>query len=618
MKAGFKSILNYKHPFERKKMFKQKNSSKFSTTLLALIMGASVFIGSPAVAKEMIQNVWGELQERPRYGGSISVIGFKEIGEWGLDNYYTWAGALASGAVEMLGVNNWATPRNVDHMKNWWRGDTYKGGLAVGWESPDLGTSIFHLRRGVRWHNLPPTNGREFVADDVVYVFNRLYGLVDGFEKSPHNGHPFYEQIISVKAIDKYTVEFKHPPHPYAMTYFMTAGWADQIAPPREVVEKFGDMKDPANVRGTGPWMVKDYRAGVSMTWQKNPDYWGYDELFPDHKFQLPYADEFKQISINDRPTRLAAIRTAKLDVLSGLTWTDKGISWEEKESLEKTTPDLKFVGYELGGRGIVTRFNAKPFYPDIRVRKALQMAINLDEIAKTWGGGVSKMWPPEANQLCWNYCVEGAYTPFDQLPESIQEGYTYNPKKAKQLLADAGYPNGFKTIVVMPSDQNTDLMEIAKSYLAAIGVDMEIKLMERAAFQKTAFAGNFEMSYKEGFGTGSPDLGGSLGHWGGPEGFDVKPWNIGKVNDESFNALLTEADNTDSLEAFMGKMTDASDYWISQHWMIALAMSADYRGYWPWLKSYRGEYRLGKDFGKGQLYARVWVDQELKKSMGY
>ena len=136
---------------------------------------------------------------------------------------------------------------------------------------------------------------------------------------------------------------------PHAKNYFMTAGWADQIAPPREVVEKFGDMKDPATVRGTGPWMVKDYKANVSMTWQKNPDYWGYDELFPDHKFQLPYADEFKQIFINDRFSRLAAIRTARLDVSDALDMNDRGISWEEKESLEKTT-DLSFVGYELAG----------------------------------------------------------------------------------------------------------------------------------------------------------------------------------------------------------------------------------------------------------------------------
>ena len=168
-----------------------------------------------------------------------------------------------------------------------------------------------------------------------IYLF-RLYGLVDGFEKSTFNGHPFYETLISVKAIDKYTVEFKHKSNPYAINYLMTAGWADQIALPREVVEKFGDMKNPATVRGTGPWMVKDYKANVSMTWQKNPDYWGYDELFPDHKFQLPYADEFKPIFISDRSARVAAIRTAKLDVSDALNMNDRGISWEEKESLEK------------------------------------------------------------------------------------------------------------------------------------------------------------------------------------------------------------------------------------------------------------------------------------------
>ena len=125
-------------------------------------------------------------------------------------------------------------------------------------------------------------------------------------------------------------------------------------------------------------------------------------------------------------------------------------------------------------------RWDKKPFYPDIRVRQALQMSINRSEIAQTWGGGVSKALPPEGNRLCYN-CVPGAYTPFDQLPESVQKTYTYNPKKAKQLLADAGYPNGFKTSIVYSSDQDTDLVEIAKSYFSAIGVDMEIKTLRES-----------------------------------------------------------------------------------------------------------------------------------------
>ena len=422
--------------------------------------------------------------------------------------------------------------------------------------------------------------------------------------------------ISDSKSLRAVKVDDNHASLPY-LFLFMTVDWAEQIAPPREVVEKFGDMKDPMTVRGTGPWMVKDYKANVSMTWQKNPDYWGYDELFPDHKFQLPYADEFKQIFISDRSARMAAIRTAKLDVADALDMNDRGISWEEKESLEKTTPDLSFVDYELAGCGIGMRWDKKPFYPDIRVRQALQMSINRSEIAQTYGSGVSKALPPEGNRLCYN-CVPGYYTPFDQLPESVQEDYTYNPKKAKQLLADAGYPNGFKTSIVYPSDQDMDLVEIAKSYFAAIGVDMEIKILERAAFQSTTLAGNMDMWMDCGWGIGTPDLMGGWGHWGGPEGTDVKPWNERRIDDKKFTAILNRSVKADDVKGYLEGMMEAADYMNSQHWILPLAMNADYRGWRPWLKSYRGEYRIGKDVGKGQLYARVWVDQELKKSMGY
>ena len=122
-------------------------------------------------------------------------------------------------------------------------------------------------------------------------------------------------------------------------------------------------MKDPANLRGTGPWMIKEYREGVSFTLQKNPDYWGYDELFPDHKFQLPYADEFKKVFIDDMSLRLAALRTGKLDVLDNLHMGDRGISWEDKESLDKSTPDLKYVAFEMTGCGLVFRYDKKPFF---------------------------------------------------------------------------------------------------------------------------------------------------------------------------------------------------------------------------------------------------------------
>ena len=92
---------------------------------------------------------------------------------------------------------------------------------------------------------------------------------------------------------------------------------------------------------------------------------------------------------VADKATKLAALRSAQIDVLGPLNFTDVGVTWEERDSLEKTNPDLKYKQFAMAGQSIVMRHGAEPFYPDIRVREALQMAINRDELAATWGGGV-------------------------------------------------------------------------------------------------------------------------------------------------------------------------------------------------------------------------------------
>ena len=127
--------------------------------------------------REMIRNARGEMQEKPQYGGSINVAVAQVPSSW--DPAEEIPG-LGFPTYERLGIGAWAGDRETClRFVNVWFPPIecmVAGMLAESWEQPDPETIVFHLRQGVRWHDIPPVNGREFVADDVVYTLRRHYG----------------------------------------------------------------------------------------------------------------------------------------------------------------------------------------------------------------------------------------------------------------------------------------------------------------------------------------------------------------------------------------------------------------------------------------------------------
>ena len=86
---------------------------------------------------------------------------------------------------------------------------------------------------------------------------------------------------------------------------------------PPEVIDEHGDANDWRNVIGTGPYMITDVVEATSVTWTKNPDYWGYDEKFPENR--LPYFDEIRLLMMEDEATRISAMRTGKIDYMGSV-----------------------------------------------------------------------------------------------------------------------------------------------------------------------------------------------------------------------------------------------------------------------------------------------------------
>ena len=170
-----------------------------------------------------------------------------------------------------------------------------KGHLAESWEFTDPYTYVVHLRKGIHWQNIPPVNGREFTADDVVFHFHRLYGLGSGYTKPSPNmaTSAAFKELISVTVTDKYTVVFKWKTsnRKFIIDTLQEVGTTLCLENP-EAVRKWGDVRDWHHAIGTGPFILKDFVPGSSATLVKNPNYWGHDERYPQNK--LPYIDKLR------------------------------------------------------------------------------------------------------------------------------------------------------------------------------------------------------------------------------------------------------------------------------------------------------------------------------------
>lgn len=349
--------------------------------------------------------------------------------------------------------------------------DVQTGCLATGWELADAGTLIFHIRKGVRFHQKAPTNGRELTADDVVFSLKRLWESPRSYH---YTGLPWDDHFESITAPDKWTVVIKSPPGKMGRV-FETCGDLVRIVP-RDAVEEYGDLKDWRNAIGTGPFLLTDHVSGNSMTFKRNPNYWRNDPLLPENR--LPYLDGVRWVFITDLSTRIAALRTAKVDWLGGRAGV---LGWEDAEPLMASRPELKYKEYNFGVCSAIAFRVDKPELPtyDLRVRRALNMAVDKQTILETYYGGRAEFL---CGQLAPTPEFADMFVPISEYPEPSQELYEYNPEKAKQLLAEAGYPNGFQAEVVCIS-ASVDLLSIVKDYWQKIGVDLNIAVKELGVF---------------------------------------------------------------------------------------------------------------------------------------
>jgi peptide/nickel transport system substrate-binding protein len=325
--------------------------------------------------------------------------------------------------------------------------------LATQWnQSPDGLAYDFELRQAVKFHN-----GDPFTAEDVPFSFERYKGTAATTLKS---------KVKTVEVVSPHHVRFHlHEPWPDFMTFYGTlasgAGWIV----PKKYIQKVGDAEFKNHPIGLGPYRFVSHQAGVELILEANTEYWR----------KTPHVKRLVMKSVPEATTRLAMLKKQEADVTYGIY----GPLAEEV----RRDPNLKLEPVVPPGTQWLV-FTAEPYNPkspwsDQRVRLAANHAINRQAIneAETLGNSV----------------LTGGIVPRKFDFALLLEPYAYDPNKAKQLLKEAGYSNGFDAGECSGDSVYAGVMEAAVNDLAAVGIRARVRPVERAA----AFAAHQEKTFK-------------------------------------------------------------------------------------------------------------------------
>jgi peptide/nickel transport system substrate-binding protein len=315
--------------------------------------------------------------------------------------------------------------------------------LATKWsESADGLTYDFELRQGVKFHN-----GDPFTAEDVQFSFERYKGAGSGELK---------KKVQAVEVVNPHHVRFRlHEPWSDFMTFYGTpatgAGWIV----PKNYTLKVGDAEFKNHPIGLGPYRFVSHQPGVEVVLEANTDYWR----------KTPHVKRIVMKSVPEATTRLAMLKKREADVTYGLY----GPLAEEVQR----DSSLKLEAPVIATQWIVftyEQYDPKSPWADQRVRLAANLAFNRQTTneAETLGHSI----------------LTGSIIPrtFDYaLP---LEPYAYDPNKARQLLKEAGYPNGFEAVECSVDSVYAGVVEALVNDLSVVGIRAKVRPVERAAHQ--------------------------------------------------------------------------------------------------------------------------------------
>ncbi|OGP65199.1 MAG: hypothetical protein A2169_07930 [Deltaproteobacteria bacterium RBG_13_47_9] len=561
-----------------------------------------------------------KVSDKPQYGGSITLAMTLDVNDflpWSLAasapvqmcNEWLWNGDWAKGYAGGYGTGDvgWEASTNLRDLKAYYLAENIRWEADAGGET---GTVYIKVKEGIHF-SLDPNNpvsqlvgGREVTADDVLWNFNMRMN-----DTRSHPGafiylfFPWMHGLYGEK-VGPNEISFTFPIG-RLLDGIMFLCDGTQIFPPEvDEVYKAESTTDWRSCVGAGPFMIEDYVPSNMVSVKRNPNYFGTNPVGPGKGDPLPYLDRIKYLVIQDLSTRQSAFRTGQLAQMGALTIEDRAQMIRGNSEMMEAVGGLLAVPL-LGMR---TDTPGTP-YADVRVRKAMMMATDFNEINEGLYQGLGQI-------QTWPYYLqkgyEALYLSLDDpdCSDEIKELYVYNPEKAKQLLTDAGYPGGFKTEIMM-TETSVDYYSIIKDQWAKVGIDVEFDVVEAGAYWGLLNSYAYEHMVVANIPPPSswPEVAGYTG---------ITSSNFSKIDDEFVEEAANHMRTTGitDLNAAMNETRELVKYLLPGAWVIPTPRYPTYTLWWPWMKNYSGENSIG--WLAFTWPSRVWVDQDTKDDMGH
>ncbi len=441
--------------------------------------------------------------------------------------------------------------------------------LAERWEQPDDKTYLFHLRKGAKWHD-----GQELTAEDVVWSSEIL--------RDPANAYPnasILRPADKIEAVDRFTVRMTTKD--VTPTFLQSLADERGLILPRRIGE--GDLSElNKKAVGTGPFVMQSFDRNSKAILKRWDGYWDTGK---------PYLDGVEIIFGLDPSAIIAAVIAQEIDIHQVPEKT-------QADTILASNRAAKVVGFPGNSANQLDMRLDQPPYGDIRVRRAIHLAVSRQEMIQQLTGGKGVMNPPAG----LGTKTGGWGIPLAEL-ETLP-GYRANKEQdlaeAKRLMAEAGYPNGFKTTVIFPRENASTgpTLEAFSGQVRKIGLEMELRPMERAVFNDAEAKGAYEARM-----TGS-----SI------QFFDRELFNYFRsggsqnatIKDPELDRFIDEQSRTTDQAKRKQLITQMQRLLVDNVYVIPTVELVIYAAWQPWLHQYVYNRRA-------QAYARnydsLWID---------
>jgi peptide/nickel transport system substrate-binding protein len=448
--------------------------------------------------------------------------------------------------------------------------------LAEKWTiSKDGKVYTFNLRKGVKFHNKPPVNGRELTSEDVKFSLERFMA------KSGFNTR--FEPVTSIEAVDKYTVRITLK-EPYAPFLNHLANPSFCAILPKEVEAQMKDYNSPQAVIGTGPFVLKSYDKGVRVVFERNPDYYMKDK---------PYLDGVTIEITPDAAARVAVLRAGKAELPHIWGW----VSPEEARSLKGT--DLVVTPHKVIGQGFVYMRTDQPPFNDIRVRRAVSLAID----RKAWneallfGEGCVDSGPIPCAMTDWKLDA----SKIDAAKAKYLIGY--DPNESKKLLAEAGQKSLTIPLFHWPGYVVPwrSYYELTADNLGKVGINVELKPEEYGKYISTTALGKYE---KAAMGPSTPFT--EVDDYLYGRFYPELPTNQSRVADAELSKMLVAQRREMDPKKRKQIVDDIQRYLADKAYYVYVPQWPQYVAHPPYVKGFRHH----DGYGLGMRLIYTWLDK--------